>query len=428
VRIEIESAMRLGKRVIPVLVNKAEMPRATELPEPLQPLARRNAVRLTQERFKADVQGLITALEGALHEAEAARQAASTAAAEAMQRWEEEEKARAEEAARAEKERMRLEAIAGLSPEQIAKAEELANWDFIKASASAQDFRDHLARFPRGVTERFARTRLEDLVWAALGDAPDLDQRGGFLAEFPQGAHAVAAAGRQAKLEQERAAARQASERQRRETEAWAAANEAGDAAALEAFLKEWPQGRHAKAARARIRELTGTRRRLLQGIGTVGLAAIGGGVAIGLRPGFPLWRFLHDRSVLTFTGHSGSISRVVFSPTDGRTALSGSSDKTLKLWDVARGTELRTFKGHSGEILSVAFSPDGRTALSGGGPLTTGRSGCGTWRRARNSAPSRRIDVGSYRWRSHPMAAPLCPAIVTFCRPREPRPLSCGT
>jgi hypothetical protein len=72
VRIEIESALRTGKRVIPVLVNKAEIPPAADLPGPLQPLARRNAVRLTQERFKVDVQGLIAALQGALREAEAA--------------------------------------------------------------------------------------------------------------------------------------------------------------------------------------------------------------------------------------------------------------------------------------------------------------------------------------------------------------------
>src|SRR5262249_51208685 len=50
VRIEIESALRLGKRVIPVLVHKTEMPRAEALPEPLRPLARRNAVGLTRER------------------------------------------------------------------------------------------------------------------------------------------------------------------------------------------------------------------------------------------------------------------------------------------------------------------------------------------------------------------------------------------
>jgi hypothetical protein len=70
VRVEIESALRQGKRVIPVLVHDARMPRADELPEPLRPLATRNAVRLTHERFRSDVQGLVAALQ---------RQAASQA-------------------------------------------------------------------------------------------------------------------------------------------------------------------------------------------------------------------------------------------------------------------------------------------------------------------------------------------------------------
>jgi len=45
---------------------------------------------------------------------------------------------------------------------------------------------------------------------------------------------------------------------------------------------------------------------------------------------------------------------------------LSGSSDKTVKLWDVGSGKELRTLIGHMGEVYSVAPAPDGRTALSG--------------------------------------------------------------
>jgi hypothetical protein len=168
VRIEIESALRLGKRVIPVLVHKTGMPRADALPEPLKQLARRNAVGLTQERFKADAQGLIKALEGALAEADTARQRAASEAAAEEQGRAAERAAKAEDAARAEKERARLEAIAGLSPEQIAKAEELANWDFIKASENSQDFRDQLARFPKGITEHMARTKLEALVWSGL--------------------------------------------------------------------------------------------------------------------------------------------------------------------------------------------------------------------------------------------------------------------
>jgi hypothetical protein len=54
VRIEVGSALRFGKRVIPVLLQETEMPRADTLPEPLKALARRNAVGLTEERFKAD--------------------------------------------------------------------------------------------------------------------------------------------------------------------------------------------------------------------------------------------------------------------------------------------------------------------------------------------------------------------------------------
>lgn len=68
VRIEITSALNQGKRVIPVLVGEAQMPRPEDLPEALQPLARRNAVRLTHERFRADTQGLIKAIQQGLQD------------------------------------------------------------------------------------------------------------------------------------------------------------------------------------------------------------------------------------------------------------------------------------------------------------------------------------------------------------------------
>jgi hypothetical protein len=80
VRVEAESALHLGKRVIPVLEPKTEMPRAHALPESLKDLALRNAVGLTHERFEIDVEGLVKALENALVEAEEARQKATTEA------------------------------------------------------------------------------------------------------------------------------------------------------------------------------------------------------------------------------------------------------------------------------------------------------------------------------------------------------------
>ena len=75
VRIEISSALNQDKRVIPVLVGDAQMPRPDELPDAIKPLARRNAVRLTHERFRADVQGLIKALQQTLAEFDGLHQA-----------------------------------------------------------------------------------------------------------------------------------------------------------------------------------------------------------------------------------------------------------------------------------------------------------------------------------------------------------------
>jgi hypothetical protein len=117
VRVEVESALRLGKRFIPVLVNKTEMPRAEALPGPIRPLAWNQALGLTRERLNADAQGVMKAVQRALEEAEAARQRAAAEAAAAEKRRAAELAAKAEMAARAEKERARLESVAGLSPE-----------------------------------------------------------------------------------------------------------------------------------------------------------------------------------------------------------------------------------------------------------------------------------------------------------------------
>ena len=75
VRIEIESAMRLGKLVIPVVLNKTEPVRAADLPEPMRQFARLHALLLTHERFKSDTHGLIKAVQQALAELETIRAA-----------------------------------------------------------------------------------------------------------------------------------------------------------------------------------------------------------------------------------------------------------------------------------------------------------------------------------------------------------------
>jgi serine/threonine protein kinase len=69
---------------------------------------------------------------------------------------------------------------------------------------------------------------------------------------------------------------------------------------------------------------------------------------------------------VRTFEGHTGGIRRLVVSP-DGQ-LLTGSFDRTIRLWDVANGKELRSCQGHTGKgVHAVAFLSDGRRAFSGG-------------------------------------------------------------
>jgi hypothetical protein len=64
VRLEIEAALRPEVRVIPILVQNATMPSATDLPPSLAPLARRNAIELRDNSWRYDVGRLIETIEG----------------------------------------------------------------------------------------------------------------------------------------------------------------------------------------------------------------------------------------------------------------------------------------------------------------------------------------------------------------------------
>merc|ERR1740130_1309453 len=65
-------------------------------------------------------------------------------------------------------------------------------------------------------------------------------------------------------------------------------------------------------------------------------------------------------------SAHSSTVASVAFSP-DGKTIVSGSWDRTIKVWDAA-SLELKAEKqsAHSDYVRSVAFSPDGKTIVSG--------------------------------------------------------------
>ena len=77
------------------------------------------------------------------------------------------------------------------------------------------------------------------------------------------------------------------------------------------------------------------------------------------------LWDAVTGAALQTLKGHSGSVSSVAFSP-DGKQVVSGSWDYTVRLWDAVTGAALQTLEGHSGSVRSVAFSPDGKQVVSG--------------------------------------------------------------
>ena len=87
VRVEIETALNRHVRVIPILVDGAQMPRATELPSGLAPLVRRQAMELSPARFDFDTRRLLDVLDTVMVEVRGAqerRPAASGTSGERM--------------------------------------------------------------------------------------------------------------------------------------------------------------------------------------------------------------------------------------------------------------------------------------------------------------------------------------------------------
>jgi WD40 repeat protein len=66
--------------------------------------------------------------------------------------------------------------------------------------------------------------------------------------------------------------------------------------------------------------------------------------------------------------GHQRNVWSLAFSP-DGRTLVSGSFDRTVRVW--RDGRLLRTLSGHAQAVVAVAYSRDGKLIASGGDDST---------------------------------------------------------
>lgn len=79
------------------------------------------------------------------------------------------------------------------------------------------------------------------------------------------------------------------------------------------------------------------------------------------------IWDILTGKLLQTLDGHTDWVKSVYFSP-NGQQIVSGSLDKTIKIWDTLSGKLLQTLDGHSDSdpISSVCYSPNGEQIISG--------------------------------------------------------------
>ena len=76
------------------------------------------------------------------------------------------------------------------------------------------------------------------------------------------------------------------------------------------------------------------------------------------------IWDAETGRERSQLSGHSSTITGVAIGP-DGHRVASGGTDGVVRLWDLSTGRPVRTFKGHTDRNSSVGFSPDGNTVAS---------------------------------------------------------------
>ena len=74
------------------------------------------------------------------------------------------------------------------------------------------------------------------------------------------------------------------------------------------------------------------------------------------------------QRAILS--GHTDEVNCLTFSA-DGRSLVSGSDDRTVKLWDIQTGGAVKTFHGHTAQVWSTSISADCTRIASGSADST---------------------------------------------------------
>ena len=82
------------------------------------------------------------------------------------------------------------------------------------------------------------------------------------------------------------------------------------------------------------------------------------------------LWDLNTGKTIHELQDHIYSVTSVALS-TDGKYALTGSDDETVRLWDLNTGQTIQILQNHTDSVNAVAFSPDSQHALTGSDDMT---------------------------------------------------------
>jgi len=76
------------------------------------------------------------------------------------------------------------------------------------------------------------------------------------------------------------------------------------------------------------------------------------------------VWDVSMGKEVAVLSGHDALVEDAAFSP-DGARVVTASNDKTARLWDAKTGAVIAVLSGHGDKVNSAAFSPDGARVVT---------------------------------------------------------------
>lgn len=77
------------------------------------------------------------------------------------------------------------------------------------------------------------------------------------------------------------------------------------------------------------------------------------------------IWDLNNGVCLFVLKGHRGPVEAVSLTP-DGRRAVSGGRDNSIRVWELENGNCLRILEGHTARVSNVCITPDGRYVISG--------------------------------------------------------------